>query len=135
MARYPDAIPRPPIRCSSGLAPGTVTASAGVLYEIVPVWGAKTVRVRIKTATNGGTLDFFFLGPDFALSAGATAGSTAYASLGNTIYTSKGGTQLAVTAGTEAGQDVDCAGEGYLILKFTGTVGAGAITFVDVSQL
>lgn len=132
-ARSPDDISRPARRLTGALAAGTATSNGGVLYEVIPVRGSARVRVRIKTATNGGTLDVFFVGPDFNQQ--QSVDGVAYASLVGTIYTTGNGTQASVTAGTEAKVDVDCYGESYAIVKFTGSVGAGVITFVDVSQV
>lgn len=134
--RHPDAIYRGVYRCKNGLAAGTATSNGGIIYEVVPVFGSARLRVRIKVATNGGTLDVIPLGPDFDMtSAGVVAGSTAFASLTGTQYATGGSTANAVTAGTELKVDLDLYGDAYVLLKYTGSVGAGSITFVDVSQL
>ncbi len=95
------------------------------------MFGAARLRIRIKTVTQGGTLDAFFVGPDFRVE---QLPATAYASLVGTVYATGGGDQATVTAGTEANMDVDVWGEGYVLLKFTGG-GTGTIGFVDVSQV
>ena len=134
--RTPDAVYRGPSRCKNGLAAGTATSNGGVIYEIVPIFGSSRVRVRIKVATNGGSLDVIPVGPDFDVTSnGAVAGSTAFASLVGTQYTTGGSTSNAVTAGTELKVDLDIYGESYLLLKYTGSTGAGSITYVDVCQL
>jgi hypothetical protein len=130
--RTPDIISRPIYRCTKNLAAAAVTANGGVLWEVVPVRGALRVRVRIKVSGNGGTIDLVFVGPNFDTEQSA---STAYASLTGTLYTSGNPTQVAVTAGTETKIDVDCYGENFLLIKYTGAVGAGAITYCDVCQL
>lgn len=130
--RSPGMTPRGIYRCQNGLAAGTATANGTTIYEIVPVSGALRIRVRIKTATNGGTLDVFGLGPDFDLTQ-AQAG-VAYGSLTGTIYSTGNPTQVVVAAGTESKADIDLYGEEYVVLKFSGTTGAGTITYVDVSQ-
>ena len=136
MYRHPDAIYRGLIRCKNGLAAGAATANGVVIYEVVPVFGSARVRVRIKVATNGGTLDVIPVGPDFDVtSAGVVAGSTAFGSLVGTQYATGGSTSNAVTAGTELKVDLDLYGETYLLLKYTGSTGAGSITYVDVAQL
>jgi hypothetical protein len=132
-ARVPPDLSRPHVRLVGQLKAGAATSNGGILYELVPVRGAARLRVRIKTATNGGTLDVFFVGPDFNQQ--QSGDGVAYASLAGTIYTTGNGTQAAVTAGTEAKIDVDCYGESYALLKFTGTTGAGTITYVDVAQV
>jgi len=134
----PKALPRAHVRFDKvrtfGLAPATVTASTQVNYEIVPLYGAASVTARLKTATNGGTLDMFAVGPDFNPEQGAVDNIT-FASLVGTIYTTGNPTQVAVTAGTEAVITYVGKGEGWLLIKFTGTVGAGTITYCDVSFL
>lgn len=132
-ARQPDDISRPARRMTGALAAGTATSNGGVLYEVIPLRGSARVRVRIKTATNGGTLDLLFVGPDFNQQQGVDA--VAFASLTGTVYTTGNPTQVAVTAATEATIVSDCYGEGYAIVKFTGTVGAGTVTYCDYSQV
>lgn len=136
MYRVPDAVYRGPSRCTSGLKAGAATSNGGVIYEVVPVFGSSRLRVRIKVATNGGSLDVIPVGPDFDVTAaGVAAGSTAFASLVGTQYTTGGSLANAVTAGTEVKADLDLYGESYVILKYTGATGAGTITYADVSQL
>lgn len=118
---------------SLGLAVGKATANGTVQYEIVPVFGAATVSVRIKTATNGGTIDLFGVGPDFNPEQGIVD-NLAFGSLVGTIYATGNPTQVAVAAATEVIITYTCKGESYLIIKFTGTVGAGTITYCDVCQ-
>lgn len=130
--RSPDDIARPSRRLTANLAVGTATSNGGILWEVVPVRGASRFRARIKTASNGGTLDVFPVGPDFDP---AQLPATAYASLTGTIYTTGVATQAAVTAGTEATCTLDLYGESYVLVKFTGTVGAGTVTYCDVSQV
>src|SRR5581483_11444345 len=113
-------------------AAGAATANGQVNYEIIPVSGALSLRVRIKVATNGGTLDVFFLGPDFDLT--QEQQGVAYGSLVGTIYATGNPTQVPITAGTEAKADVTLNGEEYAIIKYTGATGAGSITFCDVCQ-
>lgn len=117
-----------------GLGPTLATSNGGVRYEVISVSGMQKGVVRIKTATNGGTLDVFFIGPDVDVAA-LKAGNIAYASIAGTIYTTGNATQGAVTAGTEQIVTFNCAGEDYAVVKFTGTVGAGTITYVDVATL
>lgn len=117
-----------------GLAPATVTANGQVQYEIVPLYGAATVTARIKVSGNGGTLDAFAVGPDFNPEQGSKDNIT-FASLVGTIYTTGNPTQVAVTAGTEAIITYTGKGEGWLLIKYTGATGAGAVTYCDVSTL
>lgn len=131
-ARSPDDIPRPSRRLTGNLAAGTATSNGGILWECVPVRGSARVKVRIKTSANGGTLDLIFVGPDFHSD---QAAATAFASLNGTLYTTGNPAQVAVTAGTEAQISADCYGESYVVVKFTGTVGVGAITYCDISQV
>lgn len=114
-----------------GLAAGTVTAAGQVQYEVVPLYGKTSVSVRLKVATNGGTLDFFGLGPDF--NPAQANDNTTFASLVGTIYTTGNPAQVAVTAGTEALITYTGKGEHYGIVKYVGATGAGSITYADVS--
>ena len=99
-ARVPPDQSRPSYRLKGQLAAGAATSNGGILYELIPVRGSARVRVRIKTASNGGTLDLFFVGPDFNQQ--QAEDGVAYGSLTGTIYTTGNPTQVAVTAGTEA---------------------------------
>jgi hypothetical protein len=128
--RIPGDKPRPAIRLKGALKAGAATSNGGILYEIVPTRGSSRMRVRIKTATNGGSIDLIPVGPDFDPDQ-----TVAFGSLTGTLYTSGLPTQVGVTAGTETKIDLELYGENYVIVKFTGTVGAGTITFVDVSQV
>lgn len=130
--RTPSSKARPAKRCNQGLAAGAITASGGVLWELVECFGAARLRVRMKTATNGGALDIVFVGPDFPHNPPT---ATAYASLPATKYSTGNPTQVPVTAGTEAKIDVDCYGEQRALIKFTGSGGAGTVTYCDVSQV
>lgn len=129
-ARQPDDISRAAYRLVRGLAVATAFVNTTVLWEVIPIRGAARVKVRFK-ATNTGTLDLFFLGPGFDQD---QASATAYASLLGTIYTTGNPTQVAIVANTEAQIFSDCYGEGFAIVKFTGTA-TGAITYADVSQV
>lgn len=113
-----------------GLGPALATANGGVRYEVVAVYGQAVLSVRIKTAANGGTIDIVFVGPDFE----PDQGDLAFASLVGTKYTTGNPTQVAVAAGTEAIIQAVCIGDGYAIIKFTGTVGAGTISYCDVAS-
>lgn len=115
-----------------GLAVGVVTANGQINYEVIPCFGAASISVRLKVSGNGGTLDLFSVGPDFNPEQGAVD-NTAFASLVGTIHTSGNPSQVAITAGTEAIITWTGKGEGYLIIKYTGAVGAGAITYCDVA--
>lgn len=125
---------KPLIRCKGQLAPGTVTSNGGILYEIHQIGNCLRYRARIKTAGNGGTLDAFFIGPDVDIDQ-LIKNLTAFGSIPGTIYATGGPAQVPVTAGTEAQIFADCYGEGYILLKFTGTVGPGTIAFCDVARL
>jgi hypothetical protein len=118
---------------SLGLGVGVATANGQINYEVIPIFGAASVSVRLKVATNGGTLDLFSVGPDFNPEQGAID-NTAFGSLVGTIHTTGNPSQVAVTAGTEAIITWTGKGEGYLIIKYTGAVGAGTITYCDVAQ-
>ncbi len=135
--RMPEAKPRPAFRIltkaaqTHGLGAGTVTANTAIQWALIPVFGSSTISARIKTATNGGTIDLVPVGPDFNVDQDP---ATAYASLTGTLYTSGGPTQVAVAAGTEALITMTLHGENYVLVKFTGTVGAGSITYCDICQ-
>lgn len=129
--RSPPAERRPHIRLKGLLAPAAVTSVGGILYAIIPIFGSTAIRVRIKTSGNGGTLDLIFAGPDID-----PAFAGAFASIPGTLYTTgPNPAQVVVSAGTEAMiESTVLRGESYAIVKFTGTVGAGAIVYCDVSQ-
>lgn len=127
--RVPQAKVHPARRLAGSFAPGTATANNGIIYAIVPVLGQASVSARIKTATQGGTIDIFFVGANFD-----PEQTAAYASLVGTIYTTSSPTQVAVSAGTEALITAPCLGECYAIIKFVGG-GTGTITFCDVFTL
>lgn len=127
--RVPQAKVHPIRRLAGTLAPATAFVNNAVKYAVVPLLGALSVTARIKTASAGGTLDVFFVGPDFD-----PEQTAAYASLVGTIYATGAPTQVAVSAGTEALITIACTGECYAIIKFTGG-GTGTITFCDVSAL
>lgn len=131
--RSPDRIPRPLRRLTGQLAAGSATSNGGIQYECIPVAGALRMRVTILTATNGGTLDVIRMGPDFSPDQ-LSPTPPAYAAIVGTKYTTGNGT-AAVTAGTEAKIDLDLYGESYVLVKFTGSVGAGTISYCDVGQL
>lgn len=115
---------------NTNFTPGKTFANNGVLWAVIPVFGAATLTVRLKAATAGGTLDVFALGPDFDIT---QPQSTAYASLEGTIYTTGNPTQVAIVAGTENIITLNTLGEGFAIIKFTGG-GSGTITYCDVMQ-
>lgn len=115
---------------TNGLGVGVVTANTQVNYEVVPLFGMSTVSVRLKV-TNTGTLDFFAVGPDFNPVQG-TQDNTVFASLVGTIYTTGAPAQVPILANTEAIITFTGKGEGFGIVKFTGTA-AGVITYCDVS--
>lgn len=131
--RFPAANYKPNRRCKGLLRVGAPFTNTAILYEILPIAGASAWRARIKTATAGGTLDAFYIGPDVEIEA-AIANATAYASIGGTIYTSGNPSQVAVTAATETKIEDSPKGEGYVLLKFTGG-GTGTISFVDLVTL
>lgn len=130
--RQPFPKPHPNRRLLGQLAAGAVTSNGGILYEIVPVFGQSSVSARIKTSGNGGTIDMIFVGPDFDPAQAKDA--IAFGSLKGTLYTTGNPAQVPVSAGTEVVITATPKGEGYVIIKFTGTVGAGAITFCDVAS-
>lgn len=115
-----------------GLKATQAFVNLAVKYEIVCVSGMNKVTARIKTASAGGTLDIFFIGPDVDIEA-AVRLDTAYPPSG-TIYTTSNATQGAVVAGTEQVVSVACNGEDYAVIKFTGG-GTGTVTYCDVSTL
>lgn len=118
---------------SYGLRAGQTFANTNVRYEVVSVSGMSKVTARIKTASAGGTLDIFFIGPDIDVDA-LVKNDTAYASIVGTIYTTGKATQAAIVAGTENVATVACNGEDYAVIVFTGG-GTGTVTFCDVSVL
>ena len=132
-------IPVPPLdyrphRVVGGdLAAGTSLASGSSKSRVVCVAGLARVRVRIKTATVGGTLNVIPIRPigtdDTAVSA---AGEISAAKV--TEYTTGTGTAT-VTAGTEQKVDLDLYGESYVLVELEYTAGAGTITFCDISGI
>lgn len=115
-----------------GLRVGQTFANTNVRYEIVSCAGMQKIAVRVKTASAGGTLDIFFLGPDVDVEA-ALNGNTAYPPAG-TIYTSGNATQGTIVAGTELLVTATTNGEDYAVVKLTGT-GTGTVTYCDVAML
>lgn len=116
-----------------GLRATRAFANTNIRYEVVCVTGMSKVTARIKTASAGGTLDIFFLGPDVDINEIQRA-DTAYGSIPGTIYTSGAASQGTVVAGTELLVTVACAGEDYAVIKFTGG-GTGTVTYCDVAAL
>lgn len=116
----------------NGLGVGVATAAAGVRYEVVEVAGAGTLNVRIKMSGNGGTIDLIPLGPDF--DPAQRTKNIVFASLVGTQYTTNTPSQVAIAAGVESLIQATCLGEGLFLVKVTGLVGAGAITYCDISQ-
>lgn len=114
-----------------GLGPTAGFTNGSVRYEVVPVFGNAVLTVRAKTASQGGTLDIVLLGPDFDMEQIA-GGDVALGSLVGTLYSTGAPTQVVVTAGTEAMIQATCRGEGYALIKFTGT-GTGTISYCDVA--
>lgn len=97
--------------------PGTAFTNGAAITIDVPCAGAERIRIRMKTATGGGTLAAAWLRPD-----------------GETKYTANNPADVAIVAGTENKMDVDPHfGEGLLRLTFTPSAD-GTITYVDVSQ-
>lgn len=98
--------------------PGAAFANGVAVTQDVPCAGAERIRIRIKTATGGGTLAAAWLRPD-----------------GNTPYTANNPANVTVVAGTENKMDIDPHfGEALLRLTFT-PGGDGTFTYVDVSQV
>jgi hypothetical protein len=132
--RAPTSKPRPPVRLknasATGLGVGVATSNGGINYEIIPVFGAARVRVRIKVSGNGGAIDLVGVGPDFD-----PEQRPAFGALTGTLYATGNPAQVPVIVATEATITMDLYGEGYVIVKYTGAVGAGAITYCDVEQV
>lgn len=120
------------MRCKRSLKAATAFVNLQVLYEIIPIFGSFRARFRARVAAAGATLDFIFVGPDFDPDQELAAKT--FAQLAGTQYTSANPTQLVLVAGTEGNKDVDLYGEGYVILKLTGS-GSGTIDYVDIAQL
>lgn len=116
-----------------GLKVGQTFINTAVKYEVVSVSGMAKITARIKTATQGGTIDIFFIGPDVDVDA-LLKNDTAYGSIVGTIYTSGNASQGTVVAGTEQLITVACSGEDYAVVKFTGT-GTGTVSYCDVATL
>lgn len=237
-ATSPEHKARPWRRLIRQLAAAAATSNGGILYELVPIFGSSLLTVRLKTATNGGSLELIPVGPDFiedlttakatatinpagannsvkytaraggyegervsiryldpgapsqALSVSvndkaitvslatdgggaitstatlvqaaiqahdsakllvssandggddgsgvvtaiaATALVIAFADLVGTKYAVGIPGPIAVTAGVEALAQLVCRGEGYALVKFTGSVGAGTVTYCDLA--
>lgn len=128
--RSPEAKVHPLRRLQHNLAVAAAYVNTTILYEIVPVLGAQKVTARFK-GTAAGTLDMVFVGPDFPPYPDP---ATAFASLKGTLYATGNPTQVAITANTEALITGTCNGEGFVIIKFTGTA-TGAVTYCDVATL
>jgi hypothetical protein len=111
------------------LRPTQTFANTNVRYEVVCVSGMNKVTARIKTATAGGTLDIFFIGPDVDVEA-LVKNDTAYASIVGTIYTTGNATQGACRGnGADRDGRVQRRGlRGHRVHRR----GTGTVTFCDV---
>lgn len=130
---------KPQIRCQGkgtnwGLGAGAVTSNGGIRYEVHAVGGCARFKARIKVSGNGGQLDAIFVGPDVDLEV-LMKNDVAFASIVGTLYASGNPASVAVAAGTEAQIFADCYGEGFVLLKYTGATGAGAITYCDIGRV
>lgn len=128
--RVPQPKIHPMFRAGAGskLAAGAATANTVKLYLLVPVLGASSVSARLKSGS-AGTLDIFFVGPDFPCDQ-----TVAYTSLVGTIYTTGAPTQVNVSANTEALITAPCLGENYALIVFTPSA-TSTVTYCDVMSL
>jgi hypothetical protein len=109
---------------------GTPTSTAAQVVAAIAASTAANNLVSCAYGSDGGIGD----GSGVPVAVAQTFLFIAYSALGGTLYTSGNPSQLALTAGTEAKTDIDCYGEGYVLLKLTGS-GTGTVTYIDVSQL
>ena len=120
---------------TGALASGVATANGTTISEVLPCAFTRYITVRVKTATNGGTINLDFVRPTATDPAFNAAGLLLPAQC--TKYVSPASpTAVTVTAGTETSiGPVTCNGESFCMISFTGSVGAGTITYVDVCGL
>ena len=119
---------------AGGLKVGAVTSNGGTNIEVFPIAFTRFITIRAKTATNGGTLQADFVRPVATEPVFNTDGSINGAQC--VKYTSPTSpASVALVAGTENSLQITCNGEEYLMLTFTGSVGAGTVTYVDVCGL
>lgn len=115
-------------------APGTATANGTTISQVIPVAFCRYLTVRMLTATNGGTLQLDFVRPLATEPVYSADGSINPAQV--TKYTSPASPASAtVTAATQQSVQVALNGESFVMISFTGTVGAGTISWVDVCAL
>lgn len=117
------------------LAPGSATANAAVIAEVIPIANCRYLTIRVKTAASGtGTLSFDFVRPvatePFQLS---PSGATDPARVVKYVSPASP-TAVAVSATTEASLQVTCNGESFGLVSFTGTA-TSSIAYVDVCAL
>lgn len=101
---------------ASPFGDGSALTNAQPITVIIPIAGARVLRIRILSAA-GGTLSHAFLRPD-----------------GVTPYPTNNPADVVVVGGTENKSDITCTGEGYLKLTFTPTATA-ALNYCDVMQV
>lgn len=120
MPGFPSLIPRPAIRlngASPGLAVGVAFGNTDVRSELVATAGSARIRVRILTASAGGTIQIIPMATD-----------------GTTEHTTGASAATAVVAGTEMNVDLDLYGENLCKIEFVGG-GTGTITYVEIAQV
>ena len=122
-------------------APGAAFLQAATIRALVPLTSASKARIRFK-ASRAGTLAGKFLRP--GIRGGEYASFWPADDLENAeVCTTGNPSDVSVTANTEAMMEfgtmaatTDLAGEAWLLLEFTeGNVGAGTVTYCNVSQL
>jgi hypothetical protein len=121
-ARLPDfrSVPgRNPYQLLEDLKPATAIANAQTNKVLVPILGARVIRIRALVTGAAGTLKARYVRP------------TDHA----TEYTSGQPADVPLVAGTEVTMDIiTCAGEHYLSVQIL-SAGALVVSYVDVAQL
>ena len=115
------------------LAPGSATANATTIGEVIPIANCRYVTIRVKTATAGGTLNFDYVRPVATEPVNNTDGSINPAQIVKYVSPASP-TAVTVTAGTETSMQITTNGEKYAYISFTGG-GTGTISYVDVCAL
>jgi len=121
---HPSSGARRHRRVGGALAPAAAFLNTVAISALLALAGSARLRIRIKTATNGGELKLEFVRP-------GSAGDFVEADL----YTANNPAPVAVVAGTETMLEVaDHFGEAMALLTFTPT-GNGTITYCDISEV
>lgn len=111
-----DRIPR---QLAEDLAPGTVIGVSATNKVLVPILGARVVRIRAKVSGQATTLRARYVRPTDHV----------------TEYTSGQPADVPMVAGTEVVMDIaTVAGEAYLSVQITSGGAGMTVDYVDVAQ-